>query len=101
MLRANRGKLNADSSSASASSAESYAKASEMVALQNVQLLQRVEALEKQQTADQADRDKLKVQLRECQSTIDDLRDWAERLCHQVSSLGGTPVKIRGTGGAI
>jgi hypothetical protein len=26
---------------------------------------------------------------------VDDLRDWVERLCHQVISLGGVPVKMR------
>jgi hypothetical protein len=29
------------------------------------------------------------------ETLVDDLRDWAERLCHQVISLGGTPVKMR------
>ena len=37
----------------------------------------------------------LKIALKERQETLDDLRDWAERLVHQIQSLGAEPVKIR------
>lgn len=37
----------------------------------------------------------LKAELRERDERLEDLRDWAERLVHQVMSLGGEPVKIR------
>ncbi len=37
----------------------------------------------------------LKITLKERQETLEDLRDWAERLVHQVQSLGSEPVKMR------
>jgi predicted nuclease with TOPRIM domain len=33
--------------------------------------------------------------LREKLDELEDVREWAERLAHQVVSLGGTPVKMR------
>jgi hypothetical protein len=32
---------------------------------------------------------------------IEDLKDWADRLCHQVQSLGGIPVTMRKRNGRI
>ena len=38
---------------------------------------------------------KLEEKLSERDLVIEDLRDWAERLCHQVISLGSVPVGIK------
>ena len=37
----------------------------------------------------------IKQEREELKLLVDDLQDWAERLVHQVKSLGGDPVKIR------
>ena len=56
-----------------------------------------IEALRLELAEVKAENVKLQVELNELRQNNHDLRDWAERLVHQVRSLGHEPVKIRVT----
>ena len=67
--------------------------------IENEELRAEIEALRAENVQLKAKRDKelrdLVTQLNEVRQNSSDLRDWAERLVHQVRSLGAEPVKIR------
>ena len=71
-----------------ASAAEAFEKAATSAAERATRLEERIEKLERL-TADQETR------IETLEAENDDLRDWAERLVHQVQSMGLEPVKIR------
>lgn len=74
-----------------ASAVESYERAVTSAANRAVKLEERISHLEKI-TADQNDR------IDALEQENSDLRDWVERLVHQVQSLGHDPVKMRKRG---
>lgn len=74
-----------------ASAAEAFEKAATSAAERATRLEARIEKLEKL-TSDQEAR----IETLECEN--EDLRDWIERLVHQVQSLGAVPVQIRKRG---
>lgn len=104
--RANKRKTAAEGDSALAQAASGIASASgQVVGLQEravTELRGKIEQLENRQTEVEACNQKLEqineelsLQLREATNTILDLRDWVDRLCHQVIALGGVPVQMR------
>jgi predicted RNase H-like nuclease (RuvC/YqgF family) len=83
-----RFKAPAERSQTQAGTAEIYDRIAQGAAMRALKLDERVDALEKENNI-------LKSRIIRQEEMIADLRDWAERLAHQVQSLGGTAVKIR------
>ena len=88
LSRSNRKKLNADANSEDASAIESYANATRTYAEEVKNL--RTEVAELRNSLDERD-----AVIREQATHIEDLKDWADRLVHQVKSYGATPVPFR------
>lgn len=105
-LPTERKKLNADSAK---SFAEAAKISEEAAALSAKRALVACNDLEAYKTMVKAEMEELKKEIEELnerdkkkdeiieglQLQLDDVQDWAERLVHQVKSLGGDPVKIR------
>lgn len=95
-------KIRSESSADDASAVESYAHATQMYADELKTVREEMRTLRKElDTKDSiikqrdeiiAERDKIILGQR---ITIDDVTDWADRLVHQVKSLGGIPVPFR------
>jgi hypothetical protein len=88
-----------DIDSKRAQTSETLAKALETMtqrynemAANNDLMEKRIDAQERQIALLKADSENRE---REYLQTVSDLKDWAERLSHQVYALGGTPVNIR------
>jgi predicted RNase H-like nuclease (RuvC/YqgF family) len=83
-----RYKAPAERSQTQAGTAEIYDRIAQGAAVRALKLNERVDALE-------IENNLLKTRIIRQDEMIADLRDLADRLAHQVQSLGGTAVKIR------
>jgi len=81
-------KRNAEIDCAEAEAAESYASVAKSYAAEVISLRKEINELRKELF-------ETKKQVRDQDREIQDLRDWAERLVHQVQSLGSVPVEMR------
>lgn len=81
-------KIQKDASKAGADAITSYEQAADIAAERALKLTKRIKDLEDVVEAQGKELEELK-------DTLEDVQDWAERLVHQVQSLGGVPVKIR------
>ncbi len=88
MMRPNRENVEAQTTAEDAKASESYANASKLVADELIGVRKQITDLNAILDA----RDKLIFQLTGDKA---DLQDWAERLVHQVQSLGSEPVPFR------
>ena len=80
--------LDASTENQDANTAEKYQTIANMAAERALKLEKRINELECEVA-------KLKEENRQYREENVDLRDWADRLVHQVKSLGGNPVTIR------
>lgn len=95
LLHSQKRNLDTISEESEASASKSFAEAAKIETNRNIEMRKeldiakgRLEEAEKRITA-------LEVKEKEYENIIYDLKDWGDRLCHQVHSLGGDPVKIR------
>lgn len=96
---AERHKTEADSDVSEASAAETYQRIADRAAERALDLDEKIEQIKADFMARMEQRDKIITEqaamIRQQAAVIADLQDWAERLAHQVRSLGGTPVEMR------
>ena len=85
----------AASSKGDADAAASYEELADRAASRAIKLQDQIDELRSQDDVQQKEIDDLKADSREKDCLIEDLREWAERLVHQVISLGGKPVELR------
>ena len=90
---AERREVGSRAESQEADTAEKYQRIASQAADKALKLNERVEQLEIMVEELQAD-------LKRKELENEDMRDWAERLVHQVKSMGGQPVVIRQKGKA-
>jgi small-conductance mechanosensitive channel len=83
-----KNKLPSENKQAQGDASESFANAAKLAADQNIELTKRLDLAEKRI-------EELEKNEREHQILVEDLLDHIDRLCHQVKSLGGEPVKRR------
>jgi len=81
-------KTESDTDLAQASTAESYARAADIQARRFIEIAKRLEDAERRI-------DDLERREKDYNLMIDDLKDWVERLCHQIQMLGSVPVEMR------
>lgn len=99
-------RLPAENMESGGSAAESYAKAAEIKAKENIELSLRLEkaeekmgVLEKEQkdniAAFEKERRETALIVAELKEYVEELKEYIDRLSHQVISLGGTPVPMK------
>jgi septal ring factor EnvC (AmiA/AmiB activator) len=87
--------LDANTDSADADTAEKYQRIANLAAERALGLERRLSQLENEKIQMAIELDKIKAELVAKNEEIATLRDWAERLVHQVQAFGEVPVKLR------
>lgn len=75
--------------------ANKFATAAGQVAGQNIDLLARIEKLEKRVSELEKENKDLNQQVKNLRDENSNLREWAECLCDQVQELGGKPIGMK------
>lgn len=88
--RGQRRKDQAEASKADAEAASTFQEIANKAAIQALGLQKRIADLEARVSEQDSE-----IRILRCER--DDLKDWAERLVHQVQALGGKPVPFRST----
>lgn len=97
-----RQKLPGEVKASNGQASESYATAARMTAEENIELKKRLAEAEERLNAIEENTRALKKLIEDQAQIILDLREWAERLCHQIQSLGAIPVTfIKKTNGTV